>query len=97
MDYRNGYTKHPCFLCLQKSRADDRSAAQNNFLRSASKASETAYLAYPRNVLLAALQWRSEAKCRPGPTIKVPLFPPLKFAYKNLKGKKIVFYSYLKI
>jgi len=30
-------------------------------------------------------QWRSEAKCRPGPTLKVPLFPPLKFAYKNLK------------
>jgi len=23
------------------------------------------------------MQWRSEAKCRPGPTIKVPPFPPL--------------------
>jgi len=23
------------------------------------------------------VQWRSEAKCRPGPTIKVPPFPPL--------------------
>jgi len=21
-------------------------------------------------------QWRSEAKCRPGPTMKVPPFPP---------------------
>jgi len=30
-------------------------------------------------------QWRSEAKCRPGPTIKVPPFPPLKFAYKIFK------------
>ena len=32
-----------------------------------------------------ATQWRSVAKCRPGPTIKVQTFPPLKFAYKNLK------------
>ena len=39
-------------------------------------------------------QWRSEAKCRPGPTIKVPAFPPLKFAYKNLKWKKIMFRDY---
>jgi len=29
-------------------------------------------------------QWRSEAKCRLGPTIKVPPFSPLKFD-KNLK------------
>jgi len=27
-------------------------------------------------------QWGIEAKCRPG---RVPPFPPLKFAYKNLK------------
>jgi len=27
----------------------------------------------------------SNAKFRPGPTIKVPPFPPIKFAYKNLK------------
>jgi len=30
-------------------------------------------------------QWCSEAKCRPGPTIKVRPFSPLKFAYKTLK------------
>jgi len=42
-------------------------------------------------------QWRSEAKYGPGPTIKVPLFPPLKFAYKTLKWKKIMFRAYLKI
>jgi len=30
-------------------------------------------------------QWRSEAKCRLEPTIKVPPFQPLKFADKNLK------------
>ena len=30
-------------------------------------------------------QWRSKAKCRPEPTIKVPPFQPLKFAYKNFK------------
>jgi len=32
-------------------------------------------------------QWRSKAKCRPGPTKKVPPFPPLKFAYKSFKWK----------
>ena len=37
------------------------------------------------------MQWRSEPKCRTGSTIKVPPFPPLKFAYKNLKWKKIIF------
>jgi len=30
-------------------------------------------------------QWHSEAKCRPGLAIKVPPFPSLKFAYKQLK------------
>jgi len=30
-------------------------------------------------------QWRSEAKCRPGPTMKVSPFPTLNFAYKNFK------------
>jgi len=32
--------------------------------------------------LNAQTQWRIEAKCRPGPTLKVPPFQPLKFAYK---------------
>jgi len=41
-------------------------------------------------------QWRSKAKCRPGPTIKVPSFPPLKFAYKNFKWK-FMFRANLKI
>ena len=36
-------------------------------------------------------QWRSEAKFRPVPTVEVLLFPPIKFAYKSLKGKKIMF------
>jgi len=40
-------------------------------------------------------QWRSEAKCRPGPTIKVPPFPPLKFDYKNLKRENIMFRAYI--
>jgi len=35
-------------------------------------------------------QWRSEAKCRPGPTIKVPPFPPLKFSYK-IKNERSCF------
>jgi len=35
--------------------------------------------------LLYLEQWCSEAKCRPGPTIKVRPFLPLKFAYKTLK------------
>jgi len=35
--------------------------------------------------MLPKTQWRSEAKCCQGPTIKVPPFPPFKFAYKNLK------------
>jgi len=42
-------------------------------------------------------QWRSEAKCRPGPTIIVSPYPSLKFAYKNLKWKKIMLRAYLKI
>jgi len=37
----------------------------------------------PLHVTTGFNQWRSEAKCRPGPTIKVPPFQPLKFAYKN--------------
>jgi len=41
--------------------------------------------------------WRSKAKYRPGPTIKVPPFQPLKFAYKNFKWKKIMFRAYSKI
>jgi len=35
------------------------------------------------------IQWRSKAKCRPGPTIKVPPFSPLKFPYKNFEWKFI--------
>jgi len=46
--------------------------------------------------VLCHRQWRREAKCRPGPTKKVPSFSPLKFAYKNLKWKKVVFRTYLK-
>ena len=38
--------------------------------------------------LLHCLQWRNEAMCLPGPTTKVPPFPPLKFAYKNFKMKE---------
>jgi len=34
-----------------------------------------------------SIQWCSKVKCRPGPTIKVAPFPPLKFAYKNFKWK----------
>ena len=33
--------------------------------------------------LISVPQWRSEAKCRPGPIIKLPPFSPLKFASKN--------------
>jgi len=36
-------------------------------------------------------RWGSEAKCHPGLAAKVPLIPSLKFAYKNLKGKRIMF------
>jgi len=45
----------------------------------------------------ASQQWRSDAKGRPGPTIKVPPFPPLKSAYKILKCKKIMFRGYIRI
>jgi len=38
-------------------------------------------------IILWGNQWRREAKCRQGPTIKVPPFPPLEFNYKNLKWK----------
>jgi len=38
-----------------------------------------------RGTPLYRTQWRSEAKCRPEPTLKVPPFPPVKFAYKNFK------------
>jgi len=41
-------------------------------------------------------QWRSEAKHHPGPTTKVSSFTPLKFPYKNLKWRKIIFRAYLK-
>jgi len=41
-------------------------------------------------------QWRSKAESRPGPTIKVPPFPPLKFAFKNFKWK-FMFRADLKI
>jgi len=34
-------------------------------------------------------QWRSEAKCRPGPANKVPPFPHLKFTWINSKSIKI--------
>ena len=43
----------------------------------------------------SSVQWRSE-ECRPGPTIKVPTFPPLRFAYKNFKWK-FMFRANLKI
>ena len=42
-------------------------------------------------------QWRSEAKCRPEPTITFPPFSPLKFSCKNSKWKKTIFRAYLKI
>jgi len=42
-------------------------------------------------------QWRSMAKCGPGPTIKVPHFQSLKFTYKNFKLKNIMFSAYLNI
>jgi len=48
-----------------------------------------------RNV--AIWQRRSESKCRPGSTIKVPPFQPLKLAYKILQWKKIMFRASLKI
>jgi len=32
---------------------------------------------------LCHVQWRSEAKRHPGPTIKVPPSPPLKFAHPH--------------
>jgi len=32
--------------------------------------------------LSGLIRCRSAGKCRPGPTVKVPPFPPLKFAYK---------------
>jgi len=44
----------------------------------------------------AHTQWRSEAKCRMGPTIKVPPFLPFKFLYTNFKWK-FMFHAYLKI
>ena len=41
--------------------------------------------------------WCSKAKCRPGATIKVLPFQPLKFAYNILNETKIMFHAYLKI
>ena len=38
-------------------------------------------------------QWCSEARHRPGPNIKVPLFPLLKCAYKNLKWRSFFMLS----
>jgi len=56
------------------------------------------FVAYTRNFIKAKnksdKQWRSKAKCRPRPTIKVPPFPPLNFVYKNLKWKKVMFRAY---
>jgi len=46
--------------------------------------------------LLFYSQWRREGKCRPGPNIKLPPFPALKFD-KNLKWKKIMFRAYSKM
>ena len=45
-------------------------------------------LAQPSN------QWRSAARCRPGPTTKVPPFAPLRFVYKSLKLNKIMLLAY---
>lgn len=42
-------------------------------------------------------QWRSKAKCRPRPAIKLRPFQQLKFACKSLKWKKTLFRTYLKI
>jgi len=36
----------------------------------------------------------SKAKSRPGPTIKMPPFRPVEFAYNDLKWKKIMFRAY---
>jgi len=36
-------------------------------------------------------KWRSYAECHPRQAIKVPPFPPLRFAYKKLQRKKIFF------
>jgi len=44
------------------------------------------YKIIPKRIVYYS-QWRSEAKCRPGPTIKLPPFPPLKFAFKNFIWK----------
>jgi len=33
-------------------------------------------------------RWRSDAKCRLGPTVKVHRLPPLQFTYDNLKCKE---------
>jgi len=41
------------------------------------------------------MQWRSEVKFRPGPTINVPPFPLLKFANQILKCKQFMFRAYL--
>jgi len=45
---------------------------------------------------LTCRQWRSKAKCCPGPTIKVSPFHPLKFAYKIFEWK-FMFLANLKI
>jgi len=36
-------------------------------------------------------QWPSEAKCRPGPTMKVPPFPHLKFTYRISNERRSYF------
>jgi len=36
-----------------------------------------------RKTRMVVSKWRNEAKRRPEPTVKVPPFPPLKFAYNN--------------
>jgi len=45
----------------------------------------TIEFSYGTCVYILKVKWRSEARYRPGPTTKVPLFPPFKFAYNNLK------------
>jgi len=47
--------------------------------------------------MLCSDQWRSEAKSLPGPTLKVLPLLPLKFAFKNLKRKTIMFRVYLNL
>jgi len=56
--------------------------------------SEKGALAKRRLGNTTLLHWRSDANCRPGPTIKCFLFPLLTFAYNNIKLEKIMYYAY---